>query len=79
MEGTTCTNTDDFPRRATDSRMSIRISAEAPADKVREVVKRGTDRSVIFDSISASVPISVDITTMWQPTLPGRNGPLRCW
>ena len=64
MEGTTCTNTDDFPRRATDSRMSIRISAEAPADKVREVVKRGTDRSVIFDSISASVPISVDITTI---------------
>jgi len=25
--------------------------------------KRGTDRSVIFDSISASFPISVDITT----------------
>ena len=44
--------------------MSIRISADPPADKLREVVKRGTDRSVIFDSISASVPISVDITTI---------------
>ena len=59
--------------------MSIRISADAPADKLREVVKRGIDRSVIFDSISASVPISVDITTIWQPTFPGRNGPPRCW
>ena len=42
--------------------MSIRIAGDAPADKLREVVERGTDRSVVFDSISAGVPISVDVT-----------------
>jgi hypothetical protein len=64
VEGATCTNTVDFCDGSTDNRMSIRISADASADKLREVVKRGTDRSVIFDSISAGVPISVDITAI---------------
>ena len=44
-------------------RMSIRIAGDAPADKLRAVVQRGTDRSVVFDSITAGVPVTVDIVT----------------
>ena len=42
----------------------VRIAGDAPADKLREVVQRGTERSVVFDSISAGVPISVNVTTV---------------
>ena len=44
-------------------RMTIRISGEASEEKLREVVARGTDRSVVFDSITAGVPVSVDVIT----------------
>jgi len=62
VEGAMGTNTVDFRNGFTEIRMSIRIAGDAPADKLREVVKRGTDRSVVFDSISGGVPISVDVT-----------------
>ena len=64
VEGAMGTNTVDFRNGFTEIRMSVRIAGDAPADKLREVVKRGTDRSVVFDSISAGVPISVDVTTV---------------
>jgi uncharacterized OsmC-like protein len=64
VEGAMGTNTADFRNGFTEIRMSVRIAGDAPADKLREVVKRGTDRSVVFDSISAGVPISVDVTTV---------------
>jgi len=44
--------------------MSIRIAGDAPAEKLREVVQRGTDRSVVFDSITKGVPVSVDVDTV---------------
>jgi hypothetical protein len=44
--------------------MHIRIAGDAPAEKLRSVVARGTDRSVVFDSISNGVPISVDVDTV---------------
>jgi uncharacterized OsmC-like protein len=44
-------------------RMNIRIAGDAPEEKLREVVQRGTDRSVVFDSITNGVPITVDVTT----------------
>ena len=44
--------------------MSVRIAGDAPADKLREVVRRGTDRSVVFDSITNGVPIAVDVVTV---------------
>jgi uncharacterized OsmC-like protein len=37
-------------------RMTIKISGEAPADQLRKIVQRATDRSVVFDSITAGVP-----------------------
>jgi uncharacterized OsmC-like protein len=64
VEGAMGTNTVDFRNGFTGIRMSVRIAGDAPADKLREVVQRGTDRSVVFDSISAGVPISVDVTTV---------------
>jgi uncharacterized OsmC-like protein len=44
-------------------RMTIRIAGDAPPDKLRQVVQRGTDRSVIFDSINAGVPVTVEVVT----------------
>ena len=36
--------------------MNVRIAGDAPAEKLRRVVQRGTDRSVVFDSITNGVP-----------------------
>jgi uncharacterized OsmC-like protein len=44
-------------------RMTVRIAGDAPADKLRAVVKRGTDRSVVLDSITAGVPVAVEVVT----------------
>ena len=44
-------------------RMTIRIAGDAPEEKLRTIVHRGTDRSVVFDSITNGVPISVDVLT----------------
>ena len=64
VEGAMGTNTADFRNGFTAIRMSIRIAGDAPEEKLRDVVQRGTDRSVVFDSISAGVPIAVDVTTV---------------
>jgi uncharacterized OsmC-like protein len=45
-------------------RMTIKISGDAPADKLRTIVQRATDRSVVFDSITAGVPVTVDVVTL---------------
>jgi uncharacterized OsmC-like protein len=42
-------------------RMTIRIAGDAPEEKLRQLVQRGTDRSVVFDSITAGVPVTVDV------------------
>ena len=44
-------------------RMTIRIAGDAPEEKLRQVVARGTDRSVVFDSITVGVPITVQVVT----------------
>jgi uncharacterized OsmC-like protein len=44
-------------------RMTIRITGDAPEEKLREVVQRGVDRSVVFDSVTRGVPVSVDVVT----------------
>ena len=58
------TNTEDYRNGFERIRMTIQISGDAPAEKLRQVVQRGTDRSVVFDSISNGVPISVDVITV---------------
>ena len=44
-------------------RMTIRIAGDAPEERLRQVVARGTDRSVVFDSITAGVPVTVQVVT----------------
>jgi uncharacterized OsmC-like protein len=44
--------------------MHVEIAGDAPAEKLREVVRRGTERSVVFDSITRGVPVTVDVTTV---------------
>ena len=44
-------------------RMTIRIAGDAPEEKLRQVVARGTDRSVVFDNITAGVPVTVQVVT----------------
>ncbi len=54
---------DDVRNGFQQIRMTIRIAGEATPEKLREVVQRGTDRSVVFDSITRGVPVSVDVVT----------------
>jgi len=44
-------------------RMTIQIAGDAPEETLRKVVQRGTDRSVVFDSITNGVPVTVDVVT----------------
>ena len=44
--------------------MTVTITGDAPPEKLRQVVQRGTDLSVVFDSIAHGVPISVDVITV---------------
>ncbi|MDD7942331.1 OsmC family protein [Actinomycetospora lutea] len=44
-------------------RITVHIAGEATPEKLREVVARGTDRSVVFDSITRGVPVSVEVVT----------------
>jgi uncharacterized OsmC-like protein len=64
IQGCMGLNTEDFRNGFTAIRMHIRIAGDAPPEKLRTVVARGTDRSVVFDSISHGVPISVDVDTV---------------
>jgi uncharacterized OsmC-like protein len=58
------TNTEDYRNGFERIRMTVTISGDAPAERLRQVVQRGTDRSVVFDSITNGVPISVDVITV---------------
>jgi uncharacterized OsmC-like protein len=44
-------------------RMTFRIRGDAPPEKLREVVARGHARSVVFDSVTRGVPVTVDVVT----------------
>ena len=55
---------DDFRNGFEHIRMTITIAGDAPAEKLRTIVARGTDRSVVFDSITGSVPVTVDVVTV---------------
>src|SRR3954471_22329815 len=51
------TNTTDYRNGFERIRMTVTIAGDAPAEKLRQVVQRGTDRSVVFDSITNGVPV----------------------
>lgn len=63
VQGAMGVDTENFRNGFERIRMTITISGDAPAEKLRQVVARGRDRSVVFDSISNGVPIELDIVT----------------
>ena len=64
VQGAMGVNTEDFRNGFTADPDDHPHRRRRPAEKLREVVQRGTDRSVVFDSITNGVPISVDVITV---------------
>lgn len=42
-------------------RVVFRVKADAPAEKIREIVARAQARSVVYDSITRGVPVTVEL------------------
>jgi uncharacterized OsmC-like protein len=55
---------EDFRNGFEQIRMTVRIAGDAPEETLRKVVQRGTDRSVVFDSITKGVPVFVGVDTV---------------
>lgn len=53
----------DYRNGFSEIRMSVAITGDAPAEKLREVVQRATQRSAVFDMVTHGVPVHVDVTT----------------
>ena len=53
----------DYRNGFSEIRMSVTIAGDAPAEKLREVVQRATQRSAVFDMVTHGVPVHVDVTT----------------
>jgi uncharacterized OsmC-like protein len=54
---------EEIPNRFTDIRVTFTVEGDAPAEKLREVVRRATARSAVFDSVTTGVPVHVDVVT----------------
>jgi uncharacterized OsmC-like protein len=54
---------DDVPNRFGDIRVRFTVEGDAPPEKLREVVRRATARSAVFDSVTTGVPVHVDVVT----------------
>ena len=53
----------DFRNGLSDIRMTITVTGNAPAEKLREVVRRATQRSAVFDMVTHGVPVHLDVET----------------
>ncbi|GAA4558492.1 OsmC family protein [Pseudonocardia xishanensis] len=63
VQGAMGVNTEDYRNGFERIRMTVTISGDAPPEKLRQVVERGRDRSVVFDSVMHGVPIELDVVT----------------
>ena len=55
---------DDTVRNGYEQiRVSFMVKGNAPADKLRELVEQSRRRSAVFDVITNSVPVTIDVTT----------------
>jgi uncharacterized OsmC-like protein len=55
---------DDEPRNGFERiGVSFRVSGDAPAEKLREVVRRAQQRSAVYDMVTNGVPVAVEVTT----------------
>ncbi|MFZ0134482.1 MAG: OsmC family protein [Desulfobacterales bacterium] len=52
---------DDVPRGYKEIRMFVNIDADAPAEKLEEIVKLGPTYSPVFDTITRAVPVKVQL------------------
>ena len=52
---------DDVRNGFTAIRVTFAIQAQAPREKIEEVVRRAYARSAVFDSINAGVPVQVSV------------------
>ena len=52
---------DDVPRGYKEIRMFVKIDADAPPDKLEEIVNLGPTYSPVFDTITRAVPVSVKL------------------
>src|ERR687887_804915 len=55
---------DDEPRNGFERiAVSFRVTGNAPAEKLREVVERARARSAVYDMVTNGVPVVVDVST----------------
>jgi len=52
---------DDVPRGYKEIRMFVNIDADAPPEKLEEIVRLGPTYSPVFDTITRAVPVSVQL------------------
>jgi uncharacterized OsmC-like protein len=52
---------DDVPRGYKEIRMYFKIDADAPADKLEEIVQLGPSFSPVYDTITRAVPVKVQL------------------
>jgi len=52
---------DDVPRGYKEIRMFVRIDADAPPEKLEEIVQLGPTYSPVFDTITRAVPVKVQM------------------
>ena len=55
---------DDEPRNGFERiGVSFRVTGDAPAEKLREVVERAKARSAVYDMVTHGVPVAVEVAT----------------
>ena len=55
---------DDEPRNGFERiGVSFRVTGDAPAEKLREVVDRAQARSAVYDMVTNGVPVAVEVST----------------
>jgi len=55
---------DDEPRNGFERiGVAFRITGDAPAEKLREVVERAKRRSAVYDMVTNGVPVAVEVAT----------------
>jgi uncharacterized OsmC-like protein len=55
---------DDEPRNGFErSAISVRVTGDAPQEKLREVVERAKARSAVYDMVTNGVPVAVELAT----------------
>jgi len=52
---------DDVPRGYKEIRMIVKIDADAPPEKLEEIVQLGPTYSPVFDTITRAVPVKVQM------------------